>query len=69
MSIEYIRNHYGVPAKIGARVKYTYKGEKMGTITSAQGSHLMIRFDGDKKPTGPFHPTWEIEYLDGCDNA
>jgi hypothetical protein len=66
MSFEWIREYYGVPAKRGARVKYTGVAGKpqLGSITSASGGHINVRIDGDALPR-PFHPTWEIEYLDG----
>lgn len=64
MSMKYIRDRYGVPAKRGARVRYS--GGDMpveGTITSAApGAHLRIRLDGDKGVCY-FHPTWKLEYL------
>ncbi|WP_336801574.1 hypothetical protein [Kaistia sp. MMO-174] len=60
----YIRKRYSVPAKRGARVEYTGCGRKeLGTIRSARGAHLMIQLDGIKH-TMPFHPTWELRYLD-----
>lgn len=66
MSMDYIRRTYGVPARRGGRVRVeAYPGVRgMGTITSAPGAHLRIRFDGDAKTHhAPFHPTWNIEYL------
>ena len=66
MSFEYIRSAYNVPAKKGARVEYTGgKEPRLGTITGQNGAHLNIRLDGDKSATGPYHPTWELRYLDG----
>jgi hypothetical protein len=64
MSLEYIRTHYGVPAHPGSRVKYTGGRHAMtGTITGAEGAHLLIRLDGQQEAM-PYHPTWKIEYLD-----
>lgn len=64
MSFAYIRKYYGVPAKRGGRVEYTGSGKsELGTITSANGSHLNIRLDGIKH-TMPFHPTWKLRYID-----
>lgn len=63
MSMQYIRDSYGVPARRGGRVVYT--GEAMattGTITSAEGARLRVRMDGDKR-SGIYHPTWEMRYL------
>jgi hypothetical protein len=72
MSMKYIRDHYGVPAKRGGRVRFTggSNGPITGTITSSHGPHLRILFDGDKHSL-PVHPTWEIEYLgvEGWDKA
>lgn len=62
-----LRRYYGVPAKRGGRVRFTWRnwaGSREGTITSAESHKLWIRFDGELRPKGPFHPTWEIEYLD-----
>lgn len=64
MSFAYVRKYYGVPAKRGGRVEYTGDGKsELGTIISANGSHLNIRLDGIKH-TMPFHPTWKLRYLD-----
>ena len=67
MSLDYIAKAYGVPAKRGQRVRYTGdKGPKgwvrEGTITGANGAHLLIRMDGEGF-TQPYHPTWELESL------
>jgi hypothetical protein len=59
-----LRRYYGVPAKRGGRVAYTWRGRCEDTILSAHSHKLWIRFDGDVRRSGPFHPTWEIEYLD-----
>lgn len=58
MSMENIRQQYGVPAKVGMRV--TAIG-KPGVITGTRGPHLRIRIDGEIKPRS-YHPTWKIEY-------
>ena len=58
MSMEYIRNTYGVPAKRGMRV--TAYG-KPGVITGAKGAYIMVRLDG-KTFSLPHHPTDEIVY-------
>lgn len=55
---EYIRNHYGVPAKKGMRV--TADG-KPGVITGYTGASIRIRLDGEKH-SAPWHPTWRMEY-------
>lgn len=64
MSFDWICKTYGVPAKRGARVEYTGSGEpKLGTIVSATSGYVSIRLDGAKHAL-PFHPTWELRYLD-----
>lgn len=63
MSLDYIRNHYRVPATEGARVKYTGgRKPRLGTIVGADGAYLLIRLDGQKSGHR-YHPTWEITYL------
>jgi hypothetical protein len=64
MSMDYIRRQYGVPAKRGARVRYTGGlSPAEGRITSARGPHIRVRLDGEKR-SDVYHPTWKIEYLD-----
>lgn len=61
----YINSHYGLSVKRGTRLEYSGNKNKtkLGTVTSASGAHINIRFDGEAKATGPFHPTWAIRYL------
>lgn len=62
--MQYIRDTYGVPAKRGARVRYsTAAGPRAGTITSARNGKVRIRFDGLKN-SYLHHPTWKLEYLE-----
>jgi hypothetical protein len=57
---QYVRNYYKVPAYVGVRV--TVKG-RAGRLTNTRvGHYVYILFDGDKRPTGPFHPTDGIGY-------
>lgn len=64
--MEYVRNRYGVPARRGGRVEYTGCGKKeLGAIRSASDGRLNIQLDGIKH-TMPFHPTWELRYLDAA---
>jgi hypothetical protein len=60
--MESLRRYYGVPAKRGARVAYTWRGVREGFILSARDHKLWIRFDDSERREGPFHQTWEIEY-------
>ena len=63
MAMQDIRNRYGVPAKRGARVRYT-GGTRIdeGTIVGTHKQYVRIRMDGDQH-AGTYHPTWELEYL------
>jgi hypothetical protein len=61
-SLAYIREHYNVPAHLGGRVRYTWRGDRLGTIVGTSGARLLVRLDGDRD-WAPYHPTWEIEYL------
>ena len=62
MSLEYIRNYYKVPAEVGRRVK-CHDTTLEGVIVSATHQYINIHFEGDKKPKGPYHPTWNLTYL------
>jgi len=65
MSFEWVRKNYNVPAKRGGRIEYTGgRKPELGTITSASGGRLNIRLDSAKRSV-PFHPTWELRYLEG----
>ncbi len=57
--MDYIRRHYGVPAKRGGNVMFQ---GKPGVIIGSRGPYLRIRLDGMKRVFN-CHPTWEIEYL------
>ena len=62
--MQYIRRRYGVPAKRGAKVIYKdLISERRGVIVAARMGYLRIRFEGSEKSSGPYHPTWNIEYL------
>lgn len=64
-SADYIAKQYGVPVTIGGRVRYTGGAEpREGEIVSIEGARLRIKLDGDTH-VGLYHPTWEIEYLEG----
>ncbi len=68
MSMKWIRENYDVPAKRGGRVIYTGgKTDERATIMSARNGSLRIRFDGSAHTHPlPFHPTWELRYLDAA---
>ena len=58
---QYVRNYYKVPAYVGVRVKVKDKSGIL--VRSTQGQYVYVLFDGDKRATGPFHPTDGIEYI------
>jgi hypothetical protein len=66
MSMEYIRRHYGVPAKRGGRVRFAPYGNRYlaceGVIVGSRGSFLRIRM-GEETRSGLYHPTYDLEYL------
>ncbi len=59
MSIQYIRDHYGLPAKVRGRIRFDGQD---GVITGARDSYLLIRLAGADQPV-PVHPTWRMQYL------
>lgn len=62
---QYVRDYYGVPAFIGARVTYEWNGPPQhGKITGFDGQYLMIRFDDGSGRGDRYHPTWHITYGD-----
>ena len=64
MSLIYIRNHYGVPAKRGTAVEFTGNSVPVrGVIVGASGAYLLVMMGGEKRAR-TFHPTWEMKYLD-----
>jgi len=62
MSMEYVRNTYGVPAKRGARVAMNWGlAWVYGTITSADHA-VIVRPDMHKNKRLRYHPT-DLRYL------
>lgn len=59
--MRWIREHYGVPAKRGARVFVEFYKE-YGRITGTTGEYINIRRDSARK-SEMYHPTWGILYL------
>ncbi|MBF6277033.1 hypothetical protein [Nocardia nova] len=69
MSMQWVRDNYRVPAKRGGRVRYTGdRTPQLGTITGTVHGSLRIRLDGEKN-SAPYHPTWELEYLEVAGDA
>ena len=61
-SLDYVKRTYGVPVKRGQRV--IHEGEH-GTVTSGDGAHVRVRFDG-RAFSVPCHPL-SLDYGDGVD--
>jgi hypothetical protein len=57
---DYINEQYGLCLKKNCAV--VQKGGKRGQVSSAYGAHIYIRWDGEAKEKGPYHPTWELSY-------
>lgn len=63
MGIQWVRDTYGVPAKVRGRVEYSDQGKSyLGTITGTRGPHVLVRLD-HAVCSRPFHPTWHLTYL------
>jgi hypothetical protein len=59
-----IRRAYGVPAKRGARVRFTTAPKAVdGTIVGSRGQYLRIRWH-DSGQVHTHHPTWMLVYLE-----
>ncbi|MEL7124423.1 MAG: hypothetical protein AAFO07_33615 [Bacteroidota bacterium] len=59
--MEYIRNHYKVPAEIGRRIRFE---GKEGVIYKDCGHYIGVNFDEDKPGViHRLHPTYNVEYL------
>jgi hypothetical protein len=65
---DHVNTYYGLSLRRGLRLKFgeergsgTTAG-KGGTVARGDGQYIYILVDGDLKPTGPFHPTWNITY-------
>lgn len=63
MSLSHVRDYYGVPAELNARIRFFYCGVHEGRIVGAEGGHLLVRFDGNPNSIKALHPTWNVEYL------
>lgn len=61
---EYVRRHYGVPARIGRPIVTTWPPgtERPGRITGFDGQYLIVKFDDARRGRERLHPTWEIRY-------
>lgn len=60
-SLDYVKEHYGVPVKRGLRVT-AYDGRR-GVVTAGDGQYVRVRLDGEKH-SFRYHP-FDLEYGDG----
>lgn len=56
---EYVNNYYGLNLKKHSPV---ISNLKRGQVVKAKGNYIYIQWDGDIKPTGPYHPTSGLVY-------
>ncbi len=62
--MQHIRDYYGVPAKRGARVKYTWRTPgRLGTVVGSRAQYLRVRFDDTPDRIFTLHATWELEFV------
>ena len=68
MSLQYIRDTYGVPAKRGGRIEFKRENGAVfsGRITGSDGQYLSVRFDcfNTKNSAANLHPTYNIRYFE-----
>lgn len=55
---QYVRDYYGVPARVGVRIKFE---DRVGPIVGFQDHYLRVDL-GDAEPA-ILHPTWHVEYV------
>lgn len=63
MSLSYIREYYGVPAKVGEPViviSGNHKGKK-GFVTGSSGPHVRVKLAWEKR-SKIYHPT-DLEWV------
>jgi hypothetical protein len=71
-SMEWIRSHYPVPAKRGAKARVINRGVfhgQTGVVTSANNGYLRFRLDSSPRKRGfDFHiHAMDLEYLDAAE--
>ena len=59
---DYINEQYGLNLVKNSSVQH--KDGRKGQVTKARGQYIYIQWDGDKEPTGPYHPTSNLTHLD-----
>ena len=58
-SLEYIRNRYGVPARVGKHVEYQ---GKRGVVTGGVNAYVKVRLE-EEKHSRPYHPS-DLDWLE-----
>ena len=63
MSLQYVRDRYGVPARRGGRVRFFYSPTdfKEGHIKSVRYGRLRVKFDDGERVS--LHPDYQVQYL------
>jgi len=63
---DYINRTYGLSLRRGSRIEYSgdKSGPRLGSVTSAAGQYINVRFDDTGSTAGPFHPTWSMRHLE-----
>jgi len=65
MSLKYISESYGVPAKKGQRIIYTgLNYPRPGEIVGSHNASIKVVFDDEPERTYIHHPTWNVEYVE-----
>ena len=66
----YINRYYGLSLRKHAPVLQSGKSTtpgKRGQVVKADGAYIFIQWDGEPKPQGPYHPTYELIYQEPTD--
>lgn len=62
MSMEDIRNFYGINVKRGSKIIYTGNGyPQQGVVVGSIGGYLRIKIN---EKIFTYHPTWKIDIVD-----
>lgn len=64
MTMAYIRRFYGVPCRLGARIRLLWPDPdqpRMATVVAARDARIVVRVDGERR-THLLHPEWRIEW-------
>ncbi|MCC3292526.1 hypothetical protein [Arthrobacter sp. zg-Y1110] len=68
MSLQYIKDHFNVPAVRGARVATKELNPRTGTIIGARGTLLRVRIDGVDDSV-LLHARKDVHYLPSAEPA